>query len=188
MIREFRRRAMLASALLLTSSLCALSPAPASAQEHGADSLLTVDKYMDFEQVSEPKLSPDGAQIVYTRRWVNKQMDRWDSALWIIGSDGSRNRFLAQTLDVRNTPIQRVDQLDQGLCELRIGHRHPNRPRRGASRREAFHTSPHFSQRQYAFASATLAVVVIDDDRQAGQAVGAFATGAGAELLVARLS
>jgi hypothetical protein len=63
MIREFRRRAMLASALLLTSSsLCAFSPAPASAQEHGADSLLTVDKYMDFEQVSEPKLSPDGAQ------------------------------------------------------------------------------------------------------------------------------
>jgi Tol biopolymer transport system component len=23
-------------------------------------------------------------------------MDRWDSALWIIGSDGSRNRFLAK--------------------------------------------------------------------------------------------
>jgi dipeptidyl aminopeptidase/acylaminoacyl peptidase len=97
MIREFRRRrAMLTAATFLTSLVCALDPASALAQEHRADSLLTVDKYMDLEQVSEPRLSPDGAQIVYTRRWVNKQMDRWDSALWIVDSDGLRNRFLAK--------------------------------------------------------------------------------------------
>ena len=93
MVRLLRHR----RALLMTATfLCGLDPASAFAQEHHADSLLTVDKYLDLEQVAEPKLSPDGAQIVYTRRWVNKQLDRWDSALWIIGADGSRNRFLTK--------------------------------------------------------------------------------------------
>src|SRR5690349_19920392 len=88
MIRRLRHRhAVLTTATLLSSLLCVLGPVSASAQEHRADSLLTVDKYLDFEQVAEPKLSPDGTQIVYTRRWVNKQLDRWDSALWIIGAD-----------------------------------------------------------------------------------------------------
>src|SRR6478609_9543164 len=97
MIRRLRhRRAMLTTATVLSSLLCVLRPVSTSAQEHRADSLLTVDKYMDFEQVAEPKLSPDGTQIVYTRRWVNKQLDRWDSALWIIGADGTRNRFLVK--------------------------------------------------------------------------------------------
>jgi len=97
MIRRLRhRRAMLTTATVLSSLLCVLRPVSTSAQEHRADSLLTVDKYLDFEQVAEPKLSPDGTQIVYTRRWVNKQLDRWDSALWIIGADGTRNRFLVK--------------------------------------------------------------------------------------------
>ena len=51
------------------------------AQEKRADTLLTVDKYLDFEQVGEPRVSPDGSQIIYTRRWVNKLEDRSSRAL-----------------------------------------------------------------------------------------------------------
>ncbi|MEO6529270.1 MAG: S9 family peptidase [Gemmatimonadaceae bacterium] len=96
MHRHLSRRAKLAAATCVLSSLVVLVPTLSGAQEKRADSLLTVEKYLDFEQVSNPKLSPDGSQIVYTRRWVNKQEDRWDSALWIMGADGSRNRFLTK--------------------------------------------------------------------------------------------
>jgi len=43
-----------------------------------------VNHYLDWEQVSNRKISPDGSQILYTRRWVNKVEDRWDAALWIM--------------------------------------------------------------------------------------------------------
>src|SRR5439155_10446 len=49
-------------------------------------------------------LDPDGAQIVYTRRWVNKLEDKWESALWIMNVDGSHNRFLVKGSDARWSP------------------------------------------------------------------------------------
>ena len=68
----------------------------AGAQEKRSDTLLTVDHYLDFEQVGDPQISPDGKQIVYARRYVNKIDDRWDSALWIMNADGSHNRMLGK--------------------------------------------------------------------------------------------
>src|SRR2546427_10504071 len=65
---------------------------------------LTVDHYLDWEQVADPQISPDGAQIVYTRRWVNKVDDKWDSALWIMSVDGSHHRFLVKGSDARWSP------------------------------------------------------------------------------------
>ncbi len=74
------------------------------AQETASDTLLTVNHYLDWEQVSEPQLSPDGAQIVYTRTWVNRLEDRWDSGLWIMNADGARNRFLTKGSNARWSP------------------------------------------------------------------------------------
>ena len=68
----------------------------AGAQEKRSDTLLTVDHYLDLEQVGDPQISPDGKQIVYTRRYVNKIDDRWDAALWIMNADGSHNRMLGK--------------------------------------------------------------------------------------------
>ena len=77
---------------------------PARAQETASDTLLTVDHYLDWEQVADPQLSPDGSQVVYTRRWVNKIDDKWESALWIVGADGSHHRFLVKGSDARWSP------------------------------------------------------------------------------------
>ena len=87
-------------------ALCSVSvlAAPAYAQQRQTDTVFTVEKYLDFEQVSDPQISPDGAQIVYTRRYVNKMEDRWDSSLWIMNSDGTRNRFLAKGSSPRWSP------------------------------------------------------------------------------------
>src|SRR5678816_3424483 len=44
---------------------------------------VTLDQYLDMEDVQTPRLSPDGKQVLYTRRWIDKMNDRWESALWL---------------------------------------------------------------------------------------------------------
>ncbi|MFB3070264.1 MAG: hypothetical protein ACE1ZF_06210, partial [Gemmatimonadales bacterium] len=67
-------------------------PVQTTAQEQEQDDRLTLGLYLDWERVSDPQISPDGQQIVYTRRWVDKINDRNRSSLWIMNADGSRNR------------------------------------------------------------------------------------------------
>jgi dipeptidyl aminopeptidase/acylaminoacyl peptidase len=68
-------------------------PAAALAQTR-AGNKLQLEQLFDFETVSNPRISPDGTQIVYTRGWVDKVNDRRSSALWVMNADGSKNRFL----------------------------------------------------------------------------------------------
>ncbi len=75
---------------------------PAAAQD--TDNRLTLDLYLDWETVSDPQVSPDGKQIVYTRRQVDKVNDRWRSSLWIMNADGSRNRHLTEGSSPRWSP------------------------------------------------------------------------------------
>ena len=55
---------------------------------------LSLESYLDMESVSNPQISPDGRQIVYTRGWIDKINDRHESSIWIMNADGSKNRFL----------------------------------------------------------------------------------------------
>ena len=96
-VHPHRERAMRYSALTVSAALVVMGASlPAAAQEKRSDTLLTVEHYLDLEQVADPQVSPDGKQIVYTRRYVNKLDDRWDSALWIMNADGSHNRMLSK--------------------------------------------------------------------------------------------
>ena len=65
---------------------------------------LTLDLYLELETVSDPRISPDGKQIVYTRGWIDKMNDKRESSLWIMNADGSRNRFLAKGSNARWSP------------------------------------------------------------------------------------
>ena len=67
---------------------------PATAQE--SSNRLDLDLYLDWETVRAPQVSPNGQQIVYARRLVDKVNDRWTSSLWIMNADGSRNRHLTE--------------------------------------------------------------------------------------------
>src|SRR5262245_26067649 len=69
-----------------------------------ANDRLSLDLYLEYETVSDPQLSPDGAQIIYTRGWVDKQNDRRESSLWIMNADGSKNRFLVRGSGARWSP------------------------------------------------------------------------------------
>jgi dipeptidyl aminopeptidase/acylaminoacyl peptidase len=57
---------------------------------------LTLDLWLDWESIASPQISPDGSQIIYTRRWTDKVNDKYESDVWIVNSDGSKNRFLVK--------------------------------------------------------------------------------------------
>ncbi len=78
--------------------------APALAQAQPNGDRLTLDLYLEYESVSDPQLSPDGTQIIYTRQGTDKVNDRRSSGLWIMNADGSKNRFLVEGSHARWSP------------------------------------------------------------------------------------
>ncbi|HVZ78825.1 MAG TPA: S9 family peptidase [Gemmatimonadaceae bacterium] len=77
--------------------------APARAQQ-GAANRVSLEQYLDWQDVQDPQVSPDGRQVVYGRRWIDKMNDRWQTSLWIMNADGSHDRFLADGSDARWSP------------------------------------------------------------------------------------
>src|SRR5260370_2820055 len=94
-------RTMFVGTIVVAASV--LLPA-ARAQETASDTLLTVEHYLDWEQVADPRLSPDALQVVYTRRYVNRLEDKWESALWCMRAAGAKNRTPGQWPSARCSP------------------------------------------------------------------------------------
>ena len=125
MLKNASGIALLIAGLLYTG---AGRPAAQASQDSPRDKAksdrLTLDLYLDMETVSDPQLSPDGAQIIYTRGWVDKVNDKRESALWIMNADGSRNRFLvtrqqrALVADRRSHRLHRAGRTE-GHADLR---------------------------------------------------------------------
>ena len=88
---------------ILRSVVLLLIAAPvAFAQERSG--VLTLDHYLEWESVSDPQISPDGRQIVYTRRFIDPVNDRWNSSIWIMNADGTRQRHLVDGSSPRWSP------------------------------------------------------------------------------------
>lgn len=58
------------------------------------EDFLSLDRYLSWENIEAPQISPDGKKIIYSRKWVDSVNDTWENTLWIMDSDGSKNRFL----------------------------------------------------------------------------------------------
>src|SRR5258708_12145599 len=67
-----------------------------NAADSPATGQFTVGRYLDLQSAGAPQISPDGSQILYTRRMIDKQADKYQSAIWIVNADGSHHRFLAK--------------------------------------------------------------------------------------------
>src|ERR1044071_8435638 len=90
----FRHRILCAAGLtVVASGIPAQGVNQQATARAPANDRVTLEQYLDMEEVQAPRLSPDGRQVIYTRRWIDKMNDRWESALWMVGSDGSHNRF-----------------------------------------------------------------------------------------------
>ena len=104
-------RAFAIAALLLAG----LSGTATTAAAQQSRARLTLADYLDLEDVQAPRLSPDGRQIIFTRRWIDKLNDRWESSLWIMNADGSRLRFLVSGSDAQWSPDgSRISYVAQG--------------------------------------------------------------------------
>jgi dipeptidyl aminopeptidase/acylaminoacyl peptidase len=91
--------------LLLGSSVLCQAPESKTDERQKRDpTRLEIDQLLDWENVSDPRLSPDGKTIVYTRQWTDKVEDRLRAELWLMGVDGSRPRFLTVGSDARWSP------------------------------------------------------------------------------------
>ena len=76
-----------------------------------------------FQWIADPRISPDGAQIVYTRVVVNARHDGYESALWLIPAAGAaggrtarqitRRAARHQSALVAGRPAHRVPALDR---------------------------------------------------------------------------
>ncbi len=67
---------------------------------------LELEMILDIENVGNPKFSPDGSQIFFTRRSVDRINDRRTSTVWIMNADGSGQRRL---LNSGSTPVWSPD-------------------------------------------------------------------------------
>ena len=81
--------------LLLLALIPLALPAGLSAQNE-PDGTLKLETYLDWEWVADPRISPDGSQIIYTQSWVDKQNDRRSSSIYIMDADGERRRRLVE--------------------------------------------------------------------------------------------
>jgi dipeptidyl aminopeptidase/acylaminoacyl peptidase len=87
----------------VTLSFASIALAPITAQQR-PQNRIALEQYLDWEEVSNPQLSPDGGQILFGRRWVDKMNDRWESSIWLMNADGTHQRTLVQGSDVQWSP------------------------------------------------------------------------------------
>ncbi len=50
---------------------------------------ITETDILDFQWIGDPQMSPDGSQIVFVRVLVNKDKDRYETALFLVPANGS---------------------------------------------------------------------------------------------------
>lgn len=93
----------LSRAVLCAAAFWAVAGLPAQ-QQPRPQNRVALEQYLDWEDVQTPQLAPDGGQIIFGRRWVDKMNDRWETTLWIMNADGSHLRSLVQGSDVRWSP------------------------------------------------------------------------------------
>jgi dipeptidyl aminopeptidase/acylaminoacyl peptidase len=113
MRQAFRRTVLAAIAAALVPLM------PAAAQQNGSAGAradrLTLADFLDWQTVSDPQVSPDGRQVIYTRGWIDAVNDRRRSSLHIMDADGSRPRALLEGSSARWSPAgERIAFLAQG--------------------------------------------------------------------------
>ena len=79
-------------------ALLACSPSPAD------DRFQLMDVFR-LEHAADPRISPDGKQVVYVRNFMDVKKDRRRSHLWIINADGAAATLTRQFRTTLSEPI-----------------------------------------------------------------------------------
>ena len=97
-------RSLRIAGITLAFASVALVPSAAQQQPRPPQNRISLEQYLDWEEVSNPQLSPDGTQILFGRRWVDKINDKWESSIWMMNADGTHQRALVQGSDPQWSP------------------------------------------------------------------------------------
>ena len=82
---------------IVAALMLAATAAPLAAQDEVAkDTRFTSLDVFALEYADEPRISPDGRQVLYTRRSNDIMTDRTEGALWLAALDGSSNRLVVE--------------------------------------------------------------------------------------------
>ncbi len=98
MMRLFRRVRTLSGPLVALSVLAFPRAVAAQAAGHEARSpaaagdLFTIDDAIDLVGVTDPRMSPDGSRVLFTRRTLDWSDNERDARLWMIRADGTDPR------------------------------------------------------------------------------------------------
>jgi dipeptidyl aminopeptidase/acylaminoacyl peptidase len=88
MSRNLRRiKLWLAVSLMICLSL----PSPSFAADKRTIAEMDLFK---FNWIADAQISPDGARVAFVKVWVNQKADRYDTALWIVSTNGGAARQL----------------------------------------------------------------------------------------------
>jgi hypothetical protein len=108
----------------LCAVVCALAMASAGrAETSGGVGTSTGDKldvatYLEYETVANPQLSPDGTQVLYTRRIVNKLADEWDPSMWYDWRNDSLSNGVLYILDVADGSVSVLTSKWPERCKM----------------------------------------------------------------------
>ncbi|HUD96124.1 MAG TPA: S9 family peptidase, partial [Woeseiaceae bacterium] len=69
-----------------------------------ADGRFKATDVFELEHAADPRISPDGRQVVYVRGSNDIMTDSTRSNLWIVSSDGSDHRPLLSSRDDYSSP------------------------------------------------------------------------------------
>src|SRR5258705_4238640 len=83
------RRLAAAPALLVLLLAAARPAAAAPAAAPAGPRPMREDDLLRFEWVADPRISPDGARVAFTRVAVDTATDTYRTSLWIVDADGS---------------------------------------------------------------------------------------------------
>lgn len=86
------RKALIATFVVLSIRLA--SPVVVAGQDAAGRAIFEPADVFELEYVGDPRISPDGSEIVYVRTFMDIMTDRSRQNLWIVGSDGSGHRPL----------------------------------------------------------------------------------------------
>lgn len=92
-MRRIRRIAVTAGCPA-RAALCALLLALPSAAQEADPGVFQPGDVFGLEWATDPRVAPDGEQIVYVRNGFDIMADRRTTALWTVSADGSRHRPL----------------------------------------------------------------------------------------------
>ena len=100
--------------------LVALAPALGLAAQSGDVRPFQPMDVFELEFAAEPRISPDGSQVVYVRTSMDIMEDRHRQELWIVNADGTGHRRLAAGAGPRWSPDgSRIAYVADGQIHLR---------------------------------------------------------------------